>query len=109
MEQVIKHLIDNALHYSKGSVINIDLSKKSEEIILRIIDSGRGISLEDQEKIFKRYERGENTHDIRGLGLGLYIAEAMVNKHNGRIEVESILDLGTEFRIYLPSSIGVNS
>jgi signal transduction histidine kinase len=66
------------------------------------VDTGAGISQADLEHIFERFYRADKARTTRGLGLGLPIARAIVERHQGRIEVESALGRGSTFRVILP-------
>lgn len=65
-------------------------------------DEGRGIPLEDQARIFERFERGAGPSTVPGLGLGLYIARQIVEAHGGRILVRSSVGSGSTFTVELP-------
>ncbi len=105
METVCRNLLENAVLYSDGPPeISVRLASRERECVLEIADRGRGIELQHQKKIFTMFYRvrrkGEN---IRGSGLGLFIVDANVRQHGGRIEVESAgAGKGTTFRITLP-------
>jgi len=72
--------------------------------LVKIKDTGIGIPKEEQEKIFKRFYRVDKSRsrETGGVGLGLSIAEWIVGAHYGRIEVDSELDKGSTFTVYLP-------
>ena len=104
LKQVLLNLVSNAIKYNRENG-RITLSLKRDETCLTIAvsDTGRGITLEDQEHLFERFYRipgSENQSE--GSGLGLSIAKKIAEEHNGRIEVDSILDEGTTFTIILP-------
>lgn len=105
METVCRNLLENAVLYSDGPPeISVRIASRERECVLEIADRGRGIELQHQKKIFTMFYRvrrkGEN---IRGSGLGLFIVDANVRQHGGRIEVESAgAGKGTTFRITLP-------
>ena len=106
IEQVFGNLINNAIKYSKkGGQVKISCEHKDKKIIFRIQDDGIGIPKEQQDRIFSKFFRAENvTHsDTDGTGLGLYIAKAIVEAHNGEIWFESKKDKGTSFFFSLPS------
>lgn len=101
---VVYNLIDNAIKYSnKLPVINILLGKEDGRLKLYVADKGIGISAEHLKKIFDKFYRVPhgNTHNIKGYGLGLsYVAE-VVKKHGGEIMVQSKVDEGSVFCIFL--------
>lgn len=104
---VIYNLLDNALKYSSGAPeISIRTRDGSGEVILEVADSGIGIRKEEQEKIFDRLYRVPtgNVHNVKGTGLGLSYVQVIVEKHGGRVRVQSEPGKGTRFRIMLPLS-----
>ncbi len=101
---VIYNLLDNALKYSKKSPqIAIQLFDSGNKIQLAIKDNGIGIASEYQDKIFEKFFRVPtgNIHNIKGYGLGLSYVASVVQRHGGRIEVESKLGEGSCFTIEL--------
>ena len=68
-------------------------------------DQGIGINLEDQKRIFERFERAMPGNNIHGLGLGLYIAKSIIHLHHGQITVKSSPGEGSEFTVTLPCNI----
>ncbi len=104
LEQVLLNLITNAIKYSKpDSKINIYISKQNELLKVTVEDFGKGIPEDDIEKVFtKFYQAEDNSEQREGLGLGLYIASQIINKHNGEVEVESELGVGSKFSFLLP-------
>jgi signal transduction histidine kinase len=104
LQQLIANLIDNAIKYTQGGSIRVSLEKNAETAIIRVKDTGIGIPKEEQEKIFKRFYRIDKSRsrETGGVGLGLSIAEWIAHVHHGRIEVESELNHGSTFTVYLP-------
>jgi signal transduction histidine kinase len=78
------------------------VSKNDNWAIVRIVDKGMGIALEDQARIFQRFERAINSFTISGLGLGLFICKEIMLRHGGDIKVESKLGEGSTFTLRLP-------
>ena len=102
--QVLTNLISNAIKFTpeKGR-ISLSVQYKNEEFIIGISDTGMGIPKEALPKIFERFYRVHRQgKQIQGTGLGLAIVHQIVMRHGGRIEVESELDQGTTFTVYLP-------
>ena len=97
--QVLNNLLENAYRYGKGLPVEISLSKKRHKITLAVTDHGQGISAEDQERIFHRFQRAIPASQVSGLGLGLYITREIVQAHGGKIHVKSELEKGSTFSI----------
>lgn len=104
--RAITNLISNALiHNPPETKISVTLdTNKNNRILLSIRDNGNGLSEIERSKLFDRYYRGTNTKEKpEGSGLGLAIANQIILLHEGKIIVESKLDIGTEFMIDLPA------
>lgn len=105
ISQLIDNLIGNAIKYtpSLGNV-NISLQKLDEQARIIVKDTGIGISLVDQQRIFERFYRVDKarSRDLGGTGLGLSIVKNIVEKHKGTISVSSIEDHGSTFTLLLP-------
>jgi signal transduction histidine kinase len=101
---VITNLIDNALKYStEVKKITLSLLQKKNQVILAVSDEGIGISDEEKPRIFSRFYRAgnEDTRRTKGTGLGLYIVNYIVQKHNGRVRVSDHKPRGTNFEVEL--------
>jgi len=105
--QAIHNLIGNALKYtpSKGTVTITVEFDPADAMTVRVEDSGIGISIEDQSRIFERFCRAndERIESISGTGLGLAISQEIAKMHGGQILVESELDQGSTFILTIPS------
>jgi signal transduction histidine kinase len=102
---VVENLIDNAIRYTKGGQISIELKRKNNKhVFFSIKDSGVGIPQKDQMFIFQKFFRAENAlrAQTRGSGLGLYIVKVIVEKLGGKIWFESEEGQGTTFYFTLP-------
>src|SRR4030043_779065 len=103
ISQVFANLISNSINYKnedKKLVIRINAYKKDDEIIVSVADNGRGISEEDQKRIFERFVRiksAESLDSESGSGLGLAISKSIIKNHGGDIWVESQLMKGSTF------------
>lgn len=102
IDQVVSNLVANALKYGTGAPIEIDLSAHGPDAILAVTDHGIGIAVEEQAKIFERFERAVENRDFGGFGLGLWIARQIVEASHGTIEVTSAPAEGARFVVRLP-------
>lgn len=97
-------IIDNAIKYNRenGSV-NISLTSSEKWAVVKVADSGIGITPDALNKVFDRFYRADlSRSEVPGTGLGLPIAKGIAESHGGRIEVESEVGKGATFSIYLP-------
>ena len=102
---ILSNLIDNAIKYSPDkAVVELDVFKEAESVVISVKDRGMGISSENLNHIFKQFYRVPhgNIHNVKGYGLGLFYVKSMVEKHNGEITVESSLNRGSTFTIKMP-------
>ena len=98
MIEAISNLVKNALDHTKeGDCIRMDWWVSASILQITIKDNGSGIYPEDLHHIFKRFYRSRYSKDAQGIGLGLPLAKAIVEAHNGTIEVDSTLGRGTSF------------
>jgi signal transduction histidine kinase len=105
--QSISNLISNAVKYTpEGGNITVVVEPEDGLVVIKIADDGIGISQEDLPHVFEKFYRVDSpeTQDIIGSGLGLSIVKTIVEKHGGRIWVESELGQGTTFAIVLPAA-----
>jgi signal transduction histidine kinase len=104
IEQVIINLITNAIKYSPDNKnIVIDAGVVDNKVTVSVKDFGIGIAKDQQERIFSRFYRVENlAAHMSGLGIGLYISHEIINRHNGKIWVESEPGSGSTFYFELP-------
>ena len=108
MEIVLSNLISNAFKYTnKGGFIKLKIEELDDNCILRLQDSGIGMSKEFENKIFDPFYQIQttNTSNIIGSGIGLSFTKKIVELHHGSIEVNSKLNQGTEFIIKFPLNI----
>lgn len=108
LKEALSNLIDNAVKYSGEEVeITFSSGKLSNEYYIKVHDTGFGIPLKDQSKIFEKYERASASGRSRyggpaGFGLGLNYVLRVAEAHGGRVTLESIEGEYSEFTIYLP-------
>lgn len=109
LKEALSNLIDNAVKYSGDEVeITFSSGKLSNEYYIKVHDTGFGIPLKDQSKIFEKYERASAADRSRyggfaGFGLGLNYVLRVAEAHGGRVTLESIEGEYSEFTIYLPN------
>ena len=105
ISQVIGNILDNAIRFSpQGRQVTIELKEQDNEYLVSITDQGIGVSPEYIDHIFERFYRVRNTasRQYSGIGLGLFVARAIVEAHGGRIWVSSNQGLGSTFSFTLP-------
>lgn len=105
---VIQNLIDNAIKYTKTGGVRVSAEAKDSDIVIRIEDTGIGMSANDRAHLFEKFYRNERATKMftDGSGLGLFIVKKIVDAHNGTIEAESKQGKGTSFIITIPSKNG---
>jgi signal transduction histidine kinase len=103
IQQVLVNLLDNAVKYG-GSEVVVRISSDDGRVRVSVDDSGPGITLADQERIFEKFYRADPqlTHAPGGTGLGLYISRELVRRMGGRLEVSSDPGAGASFTVELP-------
>lgn len=100
MIEAISNLVKNALdHTGQGGVIRIEWQAFASIVQITVKDNGSGIHPEDLHHIFKRFYRSRFSKDTQGIGLGLSLTKAIVEAHNGTIEVDTTPGVGTSFII----------
>ncbi|MEM8828323.1 MAG: hybrid sensor histidine kinase/response regulator [Cyanobacteria bacterium P01_G01_bin.19] len=103
LHHILGNLLANAIKYSpQGSQVVFDLIFREKIMIFRIEDRGIGIPEIDHQNLFKPFHRAANVGNIPGTGLGLAIVKSCVEAHQGNIEIESQVDLGTIVTVSLP-------
>ncbi|AEW03525.1 two-component sensor histidine kinase [Niastella koreensis] len=102
---LISNLVDNAVKYSKDNLlIKIATYNTNKFIGIRIEDNGIGMSKETVRRIFEKFYRAHtgNLHNVKGFGLGLSYVKTVVDAHDGKIKVDSILGKGSAFNLEIP-------
>lgn len=102
--EVVTNLIDNAIKYTEHGMVTVGASLREKTVVIRVSDTGMGVSPEDIPHLFQKFYRTDNsaTREIGGTGLGLYISKQIVEVMGGQIWVESTLGAGSTFFIELP-------
>lgn len=105
LRQLLDNLLSNAAKYSpSGSTIRVSLRAEDSWVIFNVIDEGPGIPQSEQARIFEKFYRASNVPDrVGGTGLGLAIVQSIVEAHQGRIWVESVVGKGSTFFVVLPA------
>lgn len=109
LQQAIENVFRNAYYYNlAGGRVDVTIQQSPDCLVLLIADTGVGIEPFEQKKVFERMYRGKSADagptDHRGLGVGLYIAKEIIERHQGSIELRSQVDVGTEVTITLPTN-----
>ncbi len=103
LEQLLTILLDNAIKYSaKNTTVYLSSERKGRQAIISVRDEGIGMSEETLANIFTRFYRAEESRTTNGYGLGLPIAQKIVQVHGGKISATSKLGEGTTFIVALP-------
>lgn len=103
IEQVILNLVSNAIKYSPNSdKVYIRLDNSDTAMTVTISDNGMGLSEDQQSKLFAKFYRVNENQNISGLGIGLYIAKEIIERHHGTISVVSEIGKGSAFSFSIP-------
>ena len=108
IRQVLENLIDNALKFTtegfvRVTVINSTFEDGRSAVNIQVWDSGPGIPEAEQEAVFAEFYRVNEQRAVPGTGLGLAIASRLVERHGGRLWLESIVGEGSAFHLLLPT------
>jgi signal transduction histidine kinase len=106
VERVLDNLVDNAIRFTPpGGSVGVSCALAGDRVVVRVIDTGPGISEGDRERIFDRFYRGrqpaESSSDTAGLGLS--IARRIVARHGGELNATHGRRVGAEFVLWLPA------
>src|SRR5271157_2210891 len=104
LRQMLDNLLGNAIKYTpEGGDITIEMELQGEQVILRMSDNGPGIPPADQPHIFEKFYRASNVpKGVGGSGLGLAIVKSIIDNHQGRIWVDSVVGKGSTFTVVIP-------
>lgn len=90
LEEVVQNLLSNAVKYSpSGGTIDVSLEAREQNVTVLVRDRGIGIASDDVSRIFERFYRGQDIRRLEGTGLGLYICQAIIAAHGGRVWAKS--------------------
>jgi signal transduction histidine kinase len=103
LRQVFDNLVGNAIKYSNDhGAVAVVMQAEDDQIIMQVTDNGPGIPPKDQAHIFDKFYRASNVSSKSGSGLGLAIVKSIVEAHQGRVWVESVVGKGSSFFVVLP-------
>ena len=103
LRHILTNLLSNAIKYSPhGGIVEFKLDCQKDKAIFQIKDQGIGIPEADMPRLFESFHRATNTDNISGTGLGLCIVKQSVDIHDGEINVESKVGIGTTFTVTIP-------
>jgi signal transduction histidine kinase len=97
------NLIDNSCKYSHDNKSDVIVDNQNNKLVIRFEDNGFGVPAEELKLIFQPFHRATNSAGIKGHGIGLSLADKIISLHNGLIEVNSEVNSGSQFIIYLPA------
>lgn len=101
--EVLENLLSNALKFTPpAGRVAVWVGRGQEALVVRVSDTGVGISEEDRRYLFDRFFRAPGTEGVPGAGLGLSIVKAIVDAHGGRVSVQSGVGAGTTFEVRFP-------
>jgi len=105
--QVLLNLIGNAIKFTDQGEVAVAASEVDGSFHIAVSDTGPGIAVEEQEKIFEEFHQTDNsaTRTKSGTGLGLSIAKHIVEMHGGHVSVQSTLGIGSTFRVVIPVTV----
>ncbi|WP_242041287.1 PAS domain-containing sensor histidine kinase [Leptolyngbya sp. FACHB-261] len=103
LRHILSNLLSNSVKYSaEGSEVKLELTYDNSSAVFEIRDSGIGIPLVDQKRLFESFHRASNVGTISGTGLGLAIVKRSVDLHGGQITFNSKVGVGTKFTVMIP-------
>ncbi len=103
LKKAVGNILENANRYTPdGGTVTVTVRSQKDLVTIEIADTGVGMSADSQNHIFERFYRADDSHSTPGFGLGLPIAQSIIDKHDGWIDVKSNPGVGTTFTIGLP-------
>ncbi len=107
LQQLFRHLIKNAHDYTLAGQVRVQATQHNGQVQVIIEDTGVGVTADDERYLFTRFFRAlhdENTYNVAGAGLGLYISQAIIEQHQGQIWLESEAYQGSKVYVTLPAT-----
>ena len=105
LEKILLNLLTNAIKFTpRGGAVRVRFYQERGDVCIEVTDTGVGIALEDQSKIFDRFHQvdASSTRKFQGVGIGLALAKELVEKHKGHLDLQSTLGKGTTFTVRFP-------
>lgn len=105
LENAINNILDNAKKYADKPLIGLKAYIKNDKLHIEVTDNGKGVSKEDMKRIFQKFYRvtDGDLHRVKGYGLGLSYVKKIMEKHKGRVQVESKENVGTKITLVIPT------
>jgi hypothetical protein len=104
LKQVIINLVGNAIKFTKNGKILINIGRKHGAVLIAIEDTGPGIDIQDQQRIFQPFEQTKTSDSLNGTGLGLAISRKFIEQMGGKLYLTSEVGVGSTFVIMFPES-----
>jgi len=103
--QVMSNLVGNALKFTpSGRRVSVSASRWHDEVIVEVVDEGVGIPAAELPRLTERFFRASTAGSVQGTGLGLAITKDIIERHGGKLEIESEEGVGSTFRVVLPEA-----
>lgn len=105
VREILQNFVTNSIKYTKQGSVTISVEPSRNGVLFKVTDTGIGISKSDQKRVFDKFFRSEDfrTRESSGTGLGLYITKKLMNLIKGEMTLESKLNQGSTFSIYVPN------
>lgn len=105
LEKIVYNLLSNAFKYTPNNgTVTVIIDHKSDALNIEISDTGKGINKEELKRVFDRFYRVEGS-EAKGSGIGLSLVKELVDLHNGKLNVDSVIGQGTTFKVTLPVTL----
>ena len=112
LRQLVDNLVDNAIKYTPaGGQIRVELAAEDGRAVLRVADTGIGLSTEDQQRVFERFYRVDKarSRELGGTGLGLSIVKNIALSLGGAVGLESAPGHGSTFSVHVPLFVSITA